>query len=724
MEVKKSEYLLMKMERRNGGDKIYIRMQHFIILCILSVSCLYATAIDRKEAIRIADQFMFSNRQNILSECEHQVLEIDQLYIINYIFRNQAEVGFAVIGKNDSLPSPILAFSPSGRINLANTTIKKLLENYNKELKEWNEGRMQLAREDTIYYRREKSVCLPLLKEISWHQKKPYNNGMPLVTNKEKYQVGCTAVAVGQIMKYYEYPCQGMGESFYIQTNEKGEEHPLTVNYDSLHRDWSTIKNKYDPQESVRTSKSVSQLLYHCALAAEVKLSPEVTTGYVRSIAMALYKNFGYHPSIQAIRKNELPGPELQQLFVRELEAKRPVLCCGLSHFFVCDGFADDYFHINWGWGGAMDGYFKLSALGTKANQLHIFDDVIVNIRPVNSQQENHKTVNLAQPGELHQFISNEEARTLTSLTVSGKLNGKDFNLLRKMAGGTRSIWESGGELRKLDLSKAEIVADFETSYYKENLTKMKFVKTIRRSSASGAQSWTFNFATMDDKEWQALCQLKGDMDYRKHSWKYIKEGNAYYIQYYLTAQTINTYLFKDCTNLKELILPDQTLEIQSRAFANCKSLQQMKIPSQTKTLYPEAWYACSLMQSASVCPSNPEYMDKEGVIYSKDSTTLVYYPSNKTDSVYIMPQSVSHLRSYAFCGALFLRDIHFSENLKAIPRYAFYNCPQIRSVKLPESVEKITPKAFVGCKKLSDVHFPSKLQDIGNDVLFQCGGK
>ena len=724
MEVKKSEYLLMKMERRNGGDKIYIRMKYFIILCILSVSCLYATAIDRKEAIRIADQFMFSNRQNILSECEHQVLEIDQLYIINYIFRNQAEVGFTVIGKNDSLPSPILAFSPSGRINLANTTIKKLLENYNKELKEWNEGRMQLAREDTIYYRREKSVCLPLLKEISWHQKKPYNNGMPLVTNKEKYQVGCTAVAVGQIMKYYEYPCQGMGESFYIQTNEKGEEHPLTVNYDSLHIDWSTIKNKYDPQESVRTSKSVSQLLYHCALAAEVKLSPEVTTGYVRSIAMALYKNFGYHPSIQAIRKNELPGPELQQLFVRELEAKRPVLCCGLSHFFVCDGFADDYFHINWGWGGAMDGYFKLSALGTKANQLHIFDDVIVNIRPVNSQQENHKTVNLAQPGELHQFISNEEARTLTSLTVSGKLNGKDFNLLRKMAGGTRSIWESGGELRKLDLSKAEIVADFETSYYKENLTKMKFVKTIRRSSASGAQSWTFNFATMDDKEWQALCQLKGDMDYRKHSWKYIKEGNAYYIQYYLTAQTINTYLFKDCTNLKELILPDQTLEIQSRAFANCKSLQQMKIPSQTKTLYPEAWYACSLMQSASVCPSNPEYMDKEGVIYSKDSTTLVYYPSNKTDSVYIMPQSVSHLRSYAFCGALFLRGIHFSENLKAIPRYAFYSCPQIRSVKLPESVEKITPKAFVGCKKLSDVHFPSKLQDIGNDVLFQCGGK
>lgn len=699
-------------------------MKHFIVLSILLASSFYATAINRDEAIRIADDFMFSSRQNILSECEHQILEIEQLYIINYIFRNQAQVGFAVIAKNDSLPSPILAFSPSGRINLANATIKKLLENYNREIKEWSEGRMQLAMKDTVYYQRKKSVCLPLLKEISWSQKKPYNNGMPLVTNKEKYQVGCAAVAVGQIMKYYEHPCRGTGKSSYIQTNEKGEEHPLVVNYDSLRIDWSAIKNRYNPQESARASKDISQLLYYCAVAAEAKLSPEVTTGYVRPVTMALYKNFGYHPSVQTIRRNELPGPELHQLFVRELEANRPVLCCGLSHFFVCDGFANDYFHINWGWGGAMDGYFKLSALGTKANQIHIFDDVIVNIRPADSQQENHKTVNLEQPGELHQFISDEEARTLTSLTVTGKLNGKDFKLLRKMAGGDRSVWESGGELRKLDLSKAEIVADFENSYYKENLTKMKLVKTIRRSNPSGTQSWTLNFATMDDKEWQTLCQLKGDMDYRKHSWKYIKEGSAYYLHYYLTAHTINTYLFKDCTNLKELILPEQTLEIQSRAFANCKSLQQMNIPSQTRTLYPQAWYGCHSMQSVSISPSNPEYMDEEGVIYSKDSTMLVYYPSDKTDSVYIMPQNVSYLRSYAFSDSFFLRDIRFSENLKSIPRYAFYNCPQIRSVRLPESLQKITPRAFVGCKKLSNVHFPSSLQNIGDDVLFRCGGK
>lgn len=369
-----------------------------------------------------------------------------------------------------------------------------------------------------------------------------------------------------------------------------------------------------------------------------------------------------------------------------------------------------------------MDGYFKLSALGTKADKINILDDVIVNIRPTELNQEKHKTVTLEQGGLLRQSISDEEARNLTSLTVIGKLNGKDFQLLREMAGGGQSVWSNSGELCKLDLSKAEIVADFETFYYKENLTKAKFAKTISRKDPSGPRSLTFNFETMNDEEWQSLCQLKGDMDYRKHSWKYAKEGSDYYIQYYLTAHTISAYLFHNCTNLKELILPDQTIEIQPRAFANCKSLQQMRIPSQTKTLYPNAWSGCFSMRAVSVCSTNSEYMDKEGIVYSKDTTMLVYYPSNKTDSVYSMPQSVSGLHSYAFSESFFLRSIQLSESLKRIPRYAFYNCPQIRSVRLPESIEEIAPKAFVSCKSLTTVHFNSKLQNAGSDVLFRCG--
>ena len=114
--------------------------------------------------------------------------------------------------------------------------------------------------------------------------------------------------------------------------------------------------------------------------------------------------------------------------------------------------------------------------------------------------------------------------------------------------------------------------------------------------------------------------------------------------------------------------------------------------------------------------------MAKDGVLYSKDSTMLVYYPANKSDSLYIMPSSVGYLRSYAFNEALFLRDVRFSGQLKKIPRYAFYQCPLIRSIKLPESVVEIISRTFVGCNILSTVFLPSKLQKIEDDAFFQCG--
>ena len=56
------------------------------------------------------------------------------------------------------------------------------------------------------------------------------------------------------------------------------------------------------------------------------------------------------------------------ELIYNELKQHRPVVYGGQSsgggHEFVCDGYqGEDYFHINWGWGGMSDNYFKLSAL-------------------------------------------------------------------------------------------------------------------------------------------------------------------------------------------------------------------------------------------------------------------------------------------------------------------------------------------------------------------------
>ena len=161
--------------------KYYMKKVHFILWFIQAVlfsTVVEAAPIDHKEAIRIADKFMFSNRENILDKCERAISELNQLCVVNYVFQNRA-VGFVIVGLDDSLPSPILAFSPFGRVNLQNGTMKKLLDSYSHEIIEWQEDRTRFAAGDTIIYYQRKfaSLCckvfrggrgVPIMTECRW----------------------------------------------------------------------------------------------------------------------------------------------------------------------------------------------------------------------------------------------------------------------------------------------------------------------------------------------------------------------------------------------------------------------------------------------------------------------------------------------------------------------------------------------------------------------------
>lgn len=627
-----------------------------LIQVFLFSPILYAAPINSDTALKIADHFMFGGNEELLNEHDRRLLNLNQIFVINYAQEGQSK-GFVVVAGDDSLPSPVLAFSKKGGINIRNTTMQSILEQYCKEIMAYRQGKVQSATEDTIYYRKEYSSRLPLLGDIAWNQSFPYNQLAPKDIDGKKSLVGCTAVAMAEIMKYYQYPVRGAGENTYKRVNKKGNAFSVTVSYDSLHIDWSTMANSYDHQDSVAASTSVCPLLYHCAVSTEANFASDVTEAFIDPATTALFKHFNYHPAIRRITSSTLPDAQLQQLLYREVEAGRPVLCCGHSHFFVCDGFTDDYFHFNWGWGGDMNGYFKLSALKAGVNNFKIIDYMTVNIRPQNNK-EVHKAVRLLQPGTLHQQISDDEVRTLTSLTITGKLNGKDFYLLRKMAGAIQTIWEKGGELRSLDLSKAEIV---------------------------------------DDPE------------------------NFYYMRHHTTANVIGENMFKDCTNIQKLILPEQVIELNLYAFMNCASLQFIQLPPKIRFIQSKVWLDCVSMKAISVHPSNPYYADKDGVLYSKDFKTLLCYPPYKSDSIYVVPESTQKIYPFAFHGNLLIQSVQLSGWVKEIPPFTFSSCPSLRSVRLPESVELIEPNAFTNCKELTEVNLPTKFQAARESIFVQC---
>lgn len=685
----------------------------------LVVATLAAAPITSKQATKVANQYMLSIRKQLPREYTHEVKDLKGIYLVNFR-TDRGPIGYVVVAGDDALPYPILAFDVQGNIGLDNNTLKSVLNEYCEEIKEWQAGKVTDVTNEPVRYNLRHNICPPLLKRIAWGQKEPYNRLMPLDGKGKRSLVGCTAIAMGQIMKYYHYPDHGTGENYYTYTDQNEKVVSARVNYNALHIDWEPIEKKVTANSSKETSESIGELLYYCAHSAEAKFSSEATAAGIENATNALQKHFGFHPSIRNISKNEVSDAELQQLLYRELEAKRPVLCSGHQHAFVCDGFIDEFFHFNWGWEGHLNGFFRLSALKAGKNNFRMFKSVVVNLRPGNVREQPHKTVTLAKAGDLQQQISDEEALKLTSLSIIGKINTQDLSLIRKMAGATSSVWEQGGDLRTLDLSKAEIVSDTLKPYKTLDARAIRQTQTIT-SRVAGQTPQTFRFETMTDKEWEQLCQLKGDMDYKNHAWKYIKEGDQYFSQYFLTDNTVNFYLFSDCVNLVKLTLPEQTQSIRQMAFYNCTSLQELEIPAKTLEVNPGAWRGCTSLKAVRAHASNTNYMDKDGVLYSKDATTVIYYPSYKTDSVYVMPSTVTQLRTYTFNQALFLQEIQLSEQIKVIPKYTFYNCPAIRTIRIPESVTSILSGSFSNCQNLSEVYLPSKLENMGENAFSYC---
>lgn len=85
-------------------------------------------------------------------------------------------------------------------------------------------------------------------------------------------------------------------------------------------------------------------------------------------IPSGLKTYMGYDKKARIISRNGYSTFEWNALMKGELDNSRPIIYAGFSvrsgHAFVLDGYTDqDYYRVNWGWGGYCDGYFLLTAL-------------------------------------------------------------------------------------------------------------------------------------------------------------------------------------------------------------------------------------------------------------------------------------------------------------------------------------------------------------------------
>ena len=156
-------------------------------------------------------------------------------------------------------------------------------------------------------------------------------------------------------------------------------------------------------------------------------------------------------------------------------------------------------------------------------------------------------------------------------------------------------------------------------------------------------------------------------------------------------------------------------------AFSECKNLKVVTIPSSVTNINGGwAFSGCGNLISIEVSDENANYCSVDGVLFTKDQTSLIRFPPGKTGD-YVIPESVTVIESQAFAGCDALTSIKIPHSVSSIGWGAFLDCSGLDSIIIPPNVSSIDSMVFERCINLRSVELPSSASTISVSAFAYC---
>ena len=347
--------------------------------------CSIARPIDQETAHNIAAKFMGTSDLQLAA-----TYRTEQGASAFHVFNTSD--GFVIVSADDC-ETPIIGYSREGRFDPNNVPIQ--MEDYLQDFiariqygienhieadeataKQWEMVKTTGKLNDS----KSTKAVAPLLTD-KWNQGCLYNSLCPTMSGPCGHaEVGCVAVAMAQIMRYWGYPTTGWGTHSYSNAGLT-----LSADFGNTTYDWEHMPDSLTENSSEAEIEAVATLLYHCGVSLEMRYGPNGSLANTGDVINALRRYFNYTRQIHKEKKSDYSNEEWSSLLMNSLDLSRPVQYVGYGsggHSFVCDGYdSNGLFHFNWGWGTA-NGYFALGNLNPLGYDFSISNAALFDIIP------------------------------------------------------------------------------------------------------------------------------------------------------------------------------------------------------------------------------------------------------------------------------------------------------------------------------------------------------
>ena len=391
-----------------------------LLLCLSVTFSSFAATITQEQAKQEAANFLL-NKQSANSRLKFVNQGNKKLQAVNttdaayYVFNIGENQGFVIVAGDDRI-NPILGYSDEGYFDETKVpaNMKAWLDEYALQITQLDNiaasdlEKVLAAPKTTKAVVPTRNSIAPMVS-TKWNQAAPYWNKCPEFmdldengdTIGEFAYSGCVAVSMSQIMNFYKWPKQTTQEiPSYTFNYSAGDYNWATVEMEAqpvTTFDWDHMKDSYNGSEDQVYTDAVSTLMLYAGCAVKSQYGVSSTGAYTDDIPKGFTNYFAYDPStIQIKYRTDFTQEVWDNMVYDELAAGRPMIyngtAAGSGHSFVCDGYEyGDYYHINWGWGGMGNGYFKLAVLNPRESGIggssstegyNMKQNIIIGIQP------------------------------------------------------------------------------------------------------------------------------------------------------------------------------------------------------------------------------------------------------------------------------------------------------------------------------------------------------